>query len=1039
MNRTCRQQHLISFVAAMPILKPIIITILLSLMTCLLQAQKPRQYTFTHYTGSSGLVSNQVNSVIQDEEGYIWIATTDGLQRFDGIRYKTFRHKEGDESSIPSNTIVQMMLDKKNNLWLLMVNGEAGIFDKKRFVFHKSMVQTKNEVALSAWVKQMIQDEDGNLFILFGGNELLSWNESKNIFSAGNNFFTAPPGLHINSLARQPGTKKYWMALKEGGIAIYDHEKNLLSYQGNNAGNEIAVPLLANVPSPGNLHFDKKGRVWFDGWENNTAYVYCYDLKMNEFILNKYSFHAIIKTYYETRGFFEQKDGTIWVKGSQVFARYLEKEKLFEPVFNGYVNERGIAFRVINNLSEDKEMNIWVGTGNNGIFRFNPLAEYFSNITHIDRKTGLEGDGSPIAFIETKNETILVGMWGDGLYRYDKNFNEIPLSIKGIPDNNVKPVWDFCYANDSNTIWMSAQPGIYSYDQHNGAAIFYNPAALQNETVREIAEDKNSNLWLGMQTLGVFKWNVAKGKTKFEDGLSQFPPIPPSRINVITVDSKGLVWIGTSGEGAYVVNASSDMVVKHFDIDSKIEERIPEGTVFAFLEYNDSLMIIGTSTRLLIYNRNTKTILPLGNAETTSGTISSIEKDSNGNLWVSTTSALYKINIHTKAFLRFNRDDGIANDYFVLSSSFVLPDGRMLFGSSAQFSVFDPKLLMPSTSFPDVTITDIKVMNQSIRPDSLTGIKRLELGANNNSIAVEFSSLRYSGAFLFQYKLDGLDKDWKTADQTNQAIYSYLPSGEYTLRFKILNADGQNKEADTKLFIKINPPFWRTWWFYSLIILCAMVLLYWFDRERIKRKVTIQAMRSNIAGSLQEQLSTDLSTINVLSEMARMKADNEPEKSKEFIEQIRDKSSTIIDAVDDMFWSISPENDSMQKAIARVREYIDGLNNRFNAAIELLVDDNTKLLNLDMQFRYESFQLFKESIEGLLKAGAKECKIHIAPDKTNLVYSIQFANDGCDMQQLTNLLQSQRIAKRLEIIKAAIHTDIKKSVSLLMLKIPFSK
>src|SRR4029079_19434558 len=117
MNRTCRQQHLISFVAAMPILKPIIITILLSLMTGLLQAQKPRQYTFTHYTGSSGLVSNQVNSVIQDEEGYIWIATTDGLQRFDGIRYKTFRHKEGDESSIPSNTIVQMMLDKKNNLW----------------------------------------------------------------------------------------------------------------------------------------------------------------------------------------------------------------------------------------------------------------------------------------------------------------------------------------------------------------------------------------------------------------------------------------------------------------------------------------------------------------------------------------------------------------------------------------------------------------------------------------------------------------------------------------------------------------------------------------------------------------------------------------------------------------------------------------------------------------------------------------------------------------------------------------------------------
>src|ERR1043165_8995662 len=124
MNRACPKRHLISFANQMPILKSITIVILLvSFTTGFLQAQKPRQYTFTHYTGSSGLVSNQVNGVIQDEEGYIWIATTDGLQRFDGIRYKTFRHKEGDETSIPSNTIVQVMLDKKNNLWLLMVNG----------------------------------------------------------------------------------------------------------------------------------------------------------------------------------------------------------------------------------------------------------------------------------------------------------------------------------------------------------------------------------------------------------------------------------------------------------------------------------------------------------------------------------------------------------------------------------------------------------------------------------------------------------------------------------------------------------------------------------------------------------------------------------------------------------------------------------------------------------------------------------------------------------------------------------------------------
>lgn len=112
--------------------------------------------------------------MVQDEDGYIWIGTNDGIQRFDGIRYKTFRHADNNPSSLSSNAVLQLLINKKKNLQVLMANGDAGIFDTKSFTFHKAGVKLKNETSLNSTVKQLITDEAGNIFLLFGGNELLT-------------------------------------------------------------------------------------------------------------------------------------------------------------------------------------------------------------------------------------------------------------------------------------------------------------------------------------------------------------------------------------------------------------------------------------------------------------------------------------------------------------------------------------------------------------------------------------------------------------------------------------------------------------------------------------------------------------------------------------------------------------------------------------------------------------------------------------------------------------------------------------------------
>jgi hypothetical protein len=282
--------------------------------------------------------------------------------------------------------------------------------------------------------------------------------------------------------------------------------------------------------------------------------------------------------------------------------------------------------------------------------------------------------------------------------------------------------------------------------------------------------------------------------------------------------------------------------------------------------------------------------------------------------------------------------------------------------------------------------------------------------------------------------LEGIDKTWKKAGRMNVVEYNYLPPGDYVLKAACFNEDGTPGDI-TSIKIYVDAPFYRKWWFYSLMALAIGGLLFWLDRERTKRKEAIQQMRSNIANNLHKEVNTVLNNINILSEMSLMKAAHEPKKAIEFVQQIQSKSHNMIVAMDDMLWTIDPENDSMQKTIERMQEYIDALNNRYGATIQMLVDENVKVLNLDMQFRHEAFLLFKESISSLVQAGAKHCKIHLRMGKTDMVYSMECKNEDCDMQQLNNLLYRQDIAKRLEAIRAKIDVQVHKSISVLQCRI----
>ncbi len=201
-------------------------------------------------------------------------------------------------------------------------------------------------------------------------------------------------------------------------------------------------------------------------------------------------------------------------------------------------------------------------------------------------------------------------------------------------------------------------------------------------------------------------------------------------------------------------------------------------------------MIITTATHVVRYNRITNHISAIGRSGIISGFIAAVEKDREGYLWLVSTSGLYRINIQKGITIIFNRLDGIENEQFTQSASRVLPDGRMLFGTTNHFVAFDPNHIQAMHSYPDLHITEFKMMGKPLSVDSLMRLREIELGYQDNAVEIEFSTLMYGSPFMIKYKLDGLDKDWKIADKNNQAVYNYLPPGSYSFLLKAMDAEG---------------------------------------------------------------------------------------------------------------------------------------------------------------------------------------------------------------------------------------------------------
>ena len=267
------------------------------------------------------------------------------------------------------------------------------------------------------------------------------------------------------------------------------------------------------------------------------------------------------------------------------------------------------------------------------------------------------------------------------------------------------------------------------------------------------------------------------------------------------------------------------------------------------------------------------------------------------------------------------------------------------------------------------------------------------------------------------------------------AQYSYLAPGMYTLKIISLSAGGI-ESAERDIVIEINPPFWSSWGFYGLLILIIIGILYLIDRERMKRIRSTQQIRSEIGFNLATDVTTTLSNINLMSEMAKRKADNDIERSKELIEQISEKSNNMITALDDMLWSIDPSNDKMEKMLQRMSEYADAMKKNFDCEITLQAEERLNTVDLNMKFRYGLFSIFKEGLKSIIQlSDGKQTLINIDLYKNKVLLKMQ-DNTAQYISDINNYRVAEEMKKHAEAMSAELDLQQDKNGIYIFLMFP---
>ena len=825
-------------------LKSIYIYIILILtlgFSTFLKAQN-NDLVFHRLTINDGLSNGSICQIFQDSKGFIWMATEEGLNLFDGYTFKTFKHNSSDSSSISNNNVLSIVEDKQGSLWIGTNNG-LNVLDRSTLNFTKFYFNPNHSNSISSnRITKLCLDHDDQLWI-GTDNGLNRYNHKDKHFTRFNVVEDLSKNIKGNWISDLVCDKNgiIWTSEYFRGIYRIDPMTNSIkNYPINTKEGFLKDIVLSICPNPnGNLWLGLINGQIIDFDPNNEKANYL-SININQSSENN-SVHGIT-----------QSNEILWYINGKVLVRYDTRTKSAKTYFNDPVNPESLPKGTPLSISQTRDGNIWIGL--EGIVYFSPKGEKFSPFYHILPKESQQIKQNFVTtFYVDRQNNLFLGTFLDGLIKIDQRTGQFTrLSSRTVFSGSV--ISDI-QGLDDRKIWIATNKGLVLYNSHLNKIekhfihLENDSNSIYHDATEIVRQDRTHNLWIATQESMDFINLETNAFTHFTRenlrGLSHY------KVTAILEDWDGYIWIGTF-KGLNRIDPRTMKITQY--LPSPIQDHwISDSFINRNGLYQDKSGIIWICTK-----NGLNAFDPKNNSFNTyfqsdgllSDNVSRVFEDNSGNLWVTSARGLSKINLTKKTFRNYTSLDGLdinTESFYKDSSGSFYAGGR-----HENFYRFDPDIIHDNLIAPDVFITDLLLFNKlvGIYPldktsplnQNILNTQEIVLNHKQSDFAFEFTALNYllPEKNRFAYKMEGFNEDWIYADSKRRvASYTNLRRGNYVFRVKAANNDGVWNEEGTSVKVKILPAPWETNFalvLYGLIILLSL----YFTRLIMKRQVQLQ-------------------------------------------------------------------------------------------------------------------------------------------------------------------------------------------------------
>jgi ligand-binding sensor domain-containing protein len=872
-----------------------------------------------------------VNDLIQDDEGYLWVATSYGLNSFDGINFKNYYTEDGllnnkiysvyeDRDSklwigtgagvnvmredsisthpelkpLESSTILSIYQDSRNEYWFTTDGEGVWHLDSRQSL---TQYQEVNGMG-SNRVRDVVEDEQGILW--FATRDGLTKLEDGNFRT-----FTTRHGLPDNRLRdlELANDGSLWVASRAGLCNVADTDFRCYTEEDGLVNNRIQ-----------SISEDEQGNLWL-GTEEGASYFA--DEEFTNYSVDEGLANNIIyATHYD-------REGNIW------FGTFGGGVSIFlGNHFQSYTVEQGLPNNVVSSMTEDQSGHHWVSTYGGGISKFRG-----SDFTNLTANDGLI-DNKVYSLATDDQDQLLVGTrWGLSIYDGNKfyNFDETELPYRKIR-SLLSPV-------SGTGLWLGTDgEGLLHY-QNGEFKQFTEEDGLANNTVMSLAETEDGAIWAATYG-GVSKYqNGSFTNYSIQDGL------PNNGVLDILKDTSGELWFATYGGISHYRDGEFETITP--------DQGLPDEVSY-FIEQDDrGIYWIGSNKGVIRFDYNAYQ----------SG----------------------RENAQSRAFKLITQDQGLVANEMNAGASFKDSDGRLWFGSVGGLTIFDPRKETVNNAVPKVHIENVRVSGESISISSPP-----EIGSNNQNITFEYIGISFSAPeqVQYQYRLKNSGEDWQQTSQRS-VRYSALMAGDYTFEVKAQGNNGQWSSETARISFTVLAPFWLQWWFIGIVGLAIIgAVLFIYNYYRVKKMVEIERMRVRIASDLHDDVGSALTEIALQSDF--LQTMDVSQKLEESLQQIGTQSRKIVSSLDDIVWSIDARNDTMGDLTDRMQDYVNNVLPDKEIQYHFEGDMQEKL---KVSLKENLYLIFKESINNISKhSNADRVDITLSTNGNGFLMSIR--DDG---------------------------------------------